>query len=151
MASAYRHVQPFTVLWAVVPSSALLITALALRHGHDGVIGVLALNWALCAAALALLGRLTIEVRGDALHWTFGYLGWPHWQVGLHEIARTEIGRPSVWRGAGIRGLGNDRLYNAAMGGPALRLTLRNGRRITLGTPEPERLEHALRAWQATP
>jgi hypothetical protein len=147
----YRHAQPFTVLWVMLPLTALAITALALKQRDPAVFGVLALSWGLCLTALALLGRLAIEVRSDVLHWGFGYLGWPRWQVRLNEIARTDIGRPSAWRGAGIKGLGSNRLYNASMGGPALQLTLRDGRRITLGTPEPDRLEAILRARMGSP
>jgi hypothetical protein len=86
-------------------------------------------------------------LRDGTLHWSFGYLGWPAWQLPLHEIARMDAGRTSVWRGAGIRGtLGQDRLYTVTVGGTALRLALHGGRSVTLGTPEPERLEAALRA-----
>ena len=142
----YRHDQPFRALWILLPLTALAVTALALRQRDAAVLGTLAMTWALCGATLALLGRLSIEVRGDALHWSFGYVGWPRWQLGIDEIARADIGRPSAWRGAGIKGLGSHRLYNAQMGGPALQLTLHDGRKITLGTPEPDRLDDALRA-----
>jgi hypothetical protein len=144
--ASYRHTQPFMALWVVLPLSSLTVTALALNQRDPAVLGVLALTWGLCAAALALLGRLAIEVRGDALHWGFGYVGWPRWHIGIGEIARTDVGRPSAWRGAGIKGLGSSRLYNASMGGPALQLTLHDGRKITLGTPEPDRLDTVLRA-----
>jgi hypothetical protein len=42
--------------------------------------------------------------------------------------------------GSGIRGPAQHRLYNVTMGGTALRLHLRDGRTVTLGTPEPARL-----------
>lgn len=142
----YRRDQPFLALWILLPLTALAVTVLALRQRDAAVFGTLSMAWALCAATLALLGRLSIELRGDVLHWSFGYLGWPRWHVGIDEIAHVEIGRPSAWRGAGIKGLGSNRLYNASMGGPALQLTLHDGRKITLGTPEPDRLDGALRA-----
>lgn len=130
----------------LLPLTALAVTALALKQGDAAVLGTLAMAWALCAVTLVLLGRLSIKVCGDELHWSFGYFGWPRWQIGLGEIARTDIGRPSAWRGAGIKGLGSNRLYNASMGGPALQITLHDGRKITLGTPEPDRLDSALHA-----
>jgi hypothetical protein len=145
----YRHTQLFVTLWVALPLTALTITALALKQRDPAVLGAVALCWALCVSTLALLGRLAIELRGDELHWSFGYVGWPHWQVRLDEIARIEAGRPSAWRGAGIRGLGQNRLYNVSIGGPALQLSLHDGRRITLGTPEPDRLEGVLRARMA--
>jgi hypothetical protein len=144
--ASYRHTQPFTALWTVLPLTSLAVTALALNQRDPALVGVLAMTWGLCACTLLLLGRLTIEVHGDELRWGFGYIGWPRWQVRLDEIARTDVGRPSAWRGAGIKGLGSNRLYNASMGGPALQLTLHDGRKITLGTPEPDRLDGFLRA-----
>jgi hypothetical protein len=46
----------------------------------------------------------------------------------------------SFGMGSGIRGPVQHRLYNVTTGGPALRLHLRDGRTVTLGTPEPARL-----------
>jgi hypothetical protein len=144
--ASYRRTQAFLALWIMLPLSSLAITALALNQRDSAVLGVLAMTWCMSAAALALLGRFAIEVRGNELHWAFGYLGWPRWHIGIGEIARTDVGRPSAWRGAGIKGLGSNRLYTASMGGPALQLTLHDGRKVTLGTPEPDRLDAILRA-----
>jgi hypothetical protein len=141
----YRHTQPFVALWVALLLTALVTTVLALRQADAAPWGTLALTWVLCASMLLLGGRLTIALRGNALCWSFGYVGWPQWQLGVDEIARTDVGRPSAWRGAGIRVLGSsNRLYNVSIGGPALQLTLHDGRRITLGTPEPDRLDAAL-------
>lgn len=141
----YRHTQPFVALWVLLPATALAVTAIAWRQRDAALLGTLLLTWGLCVSMLLVAGRMTIVLRGDALHWSFGYVGWPRWQIGVDEIARTDIGRPSAWRGAGAKGLGNNRLYNVSIGGPALQLTLHDGRRITLGAPEPDRLEAALK------
>jgi hypothetical protein len=148
---SYRHAQPFTALWVGALLTGLAVTVLAAQQRDGAVLGTVALTWALCASMLLVAGRLTIEVRDDVLHWGFGYIGWPRWQLRIDEIARTDIGRPSAWRGAGVKGLGSNRLYNARMGGPALQLTLHDGRRITLGTPEPDRLEQCLQARMPRP
>lgn len=144
--ASYRHSQLFTMLWLVLLLTALVISLLSLNQRDGGAFAALAFTWGVCAVALAGLGRMTIELRGEALHWSFGYLGWPRWHLALGEIAQIDSGRASAWRGAGIKGLGKDRLFNVSMGGPALRLTLRDGRIVTLGTPEPERLAGLLRA-----
>jgi hypothetical protein len=141
----YRHAQLFTALWVALPATAFVVSVLAWRQRDAALLGTLVLTWVLCVSVLLLAGRLTIVLRGDVLHWTFGYVGWPRWQIGVNEIARTDVGRPSAWRGAGAKGLGNNRLYNVSIGGPALQLTMHDGRRITLGTPEPDRLEAALK------
>ena len=141
---SYRHVQPFTALWLILPVSATaaLLGVLAAPSGALGVgLGFgLALALAMPAALLLLLGRLVIELRGPRLHWSFGFIGWPRWSIALDDIEHIEQTRARALQGAGIKGLGRKRLYNVSLGGPALQLAMRDGRTILLGTPEPERL-----------
>lgn len=150
---SYRHAQRFSALWLLLPISAtaLLLGVLAaprtaLEHGLG-----LAVALALPAAVLLLLGRLVIELRGPRLHWRFGYLGWPRWSVAIDDIERIEQTRSRALQGAGIKGLGSKRLYNVSLGGPALQLSMRDGRTILLGTPEPERLRSFIEARQTLP
>lgn len=93
---------------------------------------------------LLLLGRLLTEVRGDALVWRFGWLGWPCWRVPLDQIAAVEAAHSTVLEGWGIRFTREGMLYNAH-GLQAVRLTLRSGRQLRLGTREAQRLLQALR------
>jgi hypothetical protein len=58
----------------------------------------------------------------------------------LEDISQIEPVRASFAMGSGIRGPAQHRLYNVTMGGTALKLHLRDGRTVTLGTPEPQRL-----------
>jgi hypothetical protein len=147
--SAYRRAQPFTFLWVVLVL-AVVATAVAAGLSGDPRKGlVLAIVGTADAAVALLLGRLVIELRGQTLHWHFGFLGWPRWQVALHDIARVELTRVAAWRGAGIKGPRQRRLYNASLGGSALKLTMRDGREVTLGSPEPERLRAFIEARRA--
>jgi hypothetical protein len=136
--ASYRHVQPFTILWLVLPLGAV-VGMLGASAAPQAALP-LAVATVLPCALLLLLGRLVIELRGQRLHWSFGFLGWPRWSVALDEIEHTEVTRPRAIQGAGIKGLRRNRLYNVTLGGPALRMTLRDGRTVTLGTPEPQRL-----------
>jgi len=138
--ASYRHTQVFKAMWLLLPLPAAVVSALALRGGDLHQIESMAIAWGVCIVGLVGLGRLVIELRGDRLHWSFGYLGWPRWELALHEIELLQCVHVSRWRGAGIKGLGKDRLFNVSIGGPALRLTLGHNRVVTLGTPEPERL-----------
>ena len=105
---SYRHVQPFTALWLILPISAiasLLGFLAAPRTAIEQGLG-LAVALALPVTLLLLLGRLVIELRGPRLHWHFGFLGWPRWSVALDDIERIERTRSRALHGAGIKGLG---------------------------------------------
>jgi len=141
---SYRHVQPFTMLWLSLPVGAAAAALGAWATPQAGA--ALGFAAAVPAALLLTLGRLVIELRGPRLHWSFGYIGWPRWSVALEDIERIELTRARPIQGAGIKGLGRRRLFNVSMGGPALQLTLRDGRTILLGTPEPGRLRSFIEA-----
>ena len=144
--ASYRHSQPFLAMWLSMPLPAVFVSAVALRGGDASLLQGAAIAWLVCLVGLASLGRLVIELREQELHWTFGYLGWPHWSLPLRDIEQMQCVRTSAWRGAGIKGLGKDKLFTVSMGGPALRLILDGGRIVTLGTPEPERLRAFIEA-----
>lgn len=131
-AAPYRRTQPFAVMWWLLPQPALP-TALASA-------------WALCGVGWLFLGRLVIEVHAERLVWTFGWLGWPRRQPALADIGLLQCVRVSVLRGAGIRGLGKDRLFSVALGSPAPRITTRDGHGVTLGAQEPQALQAAIEA-----
>jgi len=136
---AYRHVQPYTVLWVVLPITGVA-TGLASWMSPGVPLSLLLAMVGLPLALLAVLGRLVIELDARELRWRFGWLGRPAWRVALAEIEAVEKTRAPARAGSGIRGLGRQRLYNVSIGGPAVGLKLRDGRHILLGTPEPERL-----------
>lgn len=145
--AAYRHVQPFVALWLILPLCAAVGALGAWITPQAGI--ALGIALAIPVAILLLLGRLVIEVSGQRLHWTFGFVGWPRWSIALDEIERIESTRARAIQGAGIKGLGSKRLFNVTMGGPALQLDLRDGRTIALGTPEPQRLRGFIEARQS--
>ena len=146
---AYRHVQTYWMLWVI-----LLITAgfaavmLSAQHalGSGEALGGLFIMAASLGGSLLCLGRLVIEVHADAVRWHFGYVGWPGWSAPLEQVVRIEPVRATWAWGSGIRGPSQHRLYNVTMGGPALRLHLRDGRTVTLGTPEAQRLASFIEA-----
>jgi hypothetical protein len=136
---AYRHVQPFTMLWVVLPLAGVA-TGLAAWVSPGVPMALLVAIVGLPLALLLVLGRLVIELDATELRWRFGWLGRPAWRVALAEIEAVEKTRAPATAGSGIRGLGRQRIYNVTIGGPAVGLKLRDGRHILLGTPEPERL-----------
>lgn len=126
--------------WPVLVPLAMVASALGLLpRWVDGAwvfVGI-------AAVLLLVMGRLLTEVRGDALVWRFGWLGWPRWRVPLDEVLAVEPAQSRWTEGWGIRVTGDGMLYNA-QGRQAVRLTLRSGRRLRLGTREPQRLIQAL-------
>jgi hypothetical protein len=136
---SYRHVQLYTMLWLLLPLTAA-VTAGVTWLGPGAPLALLLAIAGLPLALLLPLGRLVIELDASELRWRFGWLGRPAWREALADIVAVEKTRAPAGAGSGIRVSGRARLYNVTIGGPAVALTLRDGRRILLGTPEPERL-----------
>lgn len=137
---AYARRQVLWGLWIVLPATALLTLVLAWPALTDD-----AGRWATVAIVLgqglvlAGLSHLDVAVTGSTLSWRYGFFGWPNWSLPLAEIRRVEVAGSSWIEGWGIRRTKDGMLYNAS-GRRAVRLTLRDGRRLRLGSDEPERL-----------
>lgn len=144
--ASYRHVQPFTALWVLLPlSTAATVMGVVVSQAPNASY-TLAPALAIPLLLLLLMGRLVIELRGERLHWGFGFVGWPRWSVALAEIERLESTRARALQGAGVKGPRRHRLYNVTLGGPALQLGLKDGRTVTLGTPDAARLRAFIEA-----
>jgi hypothetical protein len=138
---AYRHVQTYTTLWLIDLAVAVITVPTVLASGGpDTQLGLLIVLATVLGLPL-ILGRLVVELDATHLRWHFGYLGWPAWSQPLAEIAITEVARADVVYGSGIKGTPKNRQFNVTVRGPALRLHLHDGRKVTLGTPEPQRLQ----------
>jgi hypothetical protein len=145
---AYRHVQTYRALWLILPLTALVLALAGPALGGRPADATAGLWWSLPAlgGALLCLGRLVIEVDGTLLRWHFGYVGWPRWQVPLADVVQVLVTPTRVAQGSGIRGSAANRQYNVTIAGPAVLLVLRDGRRVTLGSPEAERLAAFIQA-----
>ncbi|MFG6415219.1 hypothetical protein ACG02S_15085 [Roseateles sp. DC23W] len=139
----WREVQPvWPLLVVLLPIGVGVGLGLFFRKADDHE------AWLLTALPLLLtaaLGRMVTEVHGDRLTWRFGWLPWPRWQVDLDEIVTAEPARSRWIEGWGIHVTSDGRLYNAS-GTQAVRLTLRDGRRLRLGTGEPRELLQLLKS-----
>ncbi len=146
---AYRLVQPYVTLWVAglaIVVLGLLVLAPGLAAGDAQSLPGLLVMGACVSGALLCLGRLVIEVHPREVRWRFGYVGWPAWTQPLAEVAGTQVVRTRFLRGAGIRGSSRHRFYTVRPGGLALCLHLHDGRTVTLGTPDPQRLATAVDA-----
>jgi hypothetical protein len=117
------------VLAVVVAVAGVAFIAAAVADAGAVVLGV-----TLLAVALSLVAfvSVNVEVGHDGLRASSGTLPWPRVHVALADIDRVEAFdlRPMSWGGWGYRG--SVRLFRRAAWvvrrGPALKLTLRNGR-----------------------
>lgn len=136
----YRRAQVYTALWWIVPAASLVSLLPPLLAPHDAgmPVATLLLVAGSGLAALLLLGRLVVQLDDQGLSWRYGFLGWPRWRVALGDIAAVEKHR-LTGISSGIRRTQHGREYTAG-GRHAVRLTLHDGRRIVLGSDDPERL-----------
>ena len=94
--------------------------------------------------ALVLFGSLTVQVTRKNINAAFG-VGWIQFNIDVSKIQSAETVRNHWIYGWGIRWIPRGRLYNVS-GFNAVELEMENGRRIRIGTDEPERLKEAIKA-----
>lgn len=81
----------------------------------------------------------------------FGVFGWPRFRYPLERIARADVvDVPVYFWGCVMYWSPRRGLMLTLRSGPALRIVLTNGRRITVSTPDPEAAVRAIEAAQAT-
>lgn len=142
---SYSHSQSMKSLWLIVTASALLISVTVARLPAGDPVWPLAPILLGHVALLLVFGSLTIELDAHMIEWRFGLLGKPRWRMPLDNIASVELARTSWLEGWGIRHTREGMLYNAH-GFGAIRLRLKNGRSLRLGSDEPEHLKTFLEA-----
>lgn len=140
----YESRQTVWTLWLLAPVPALLVLMTLGQRGDAVGLWVSAFIVASHLGLLLVLGRFTVAVGEAQVAWHFGFLGRPRWQLPLADITAVDITTSSGWEGWGIRSTKTGMLYNAS-GLGAVRLTLRDGRSLRLGSPEPERLAGCIR------
>lgn len=141
----YSRTQVLRLLWAIsLPVTVGVAFALMAEKGTAGWPGV-ALLLLVTVGTLLVLGSFTVEVGEGRVQWRFGVLGWPRWQVALDEVTGVEVTTTTALEGWGIHRTKTGMLYNA-QGLQAVRLRLRDGRTLRLGSDEPERLAGVITA-----
>lgn len=140
---SYRSSQWLLGLWIILPLVLALVIATTWNLHQPAWAWMLTSS--VLALSLAVLGRLVIELRGQVLHWHYGFFGWPRWQLPLGEIEDLQAARGAAAH-AGIQLGSRQSSFTAALGSPALLFTRKDGRRILLGSPEPEHLAQFIRA-----
>jgi hypothetical protein len=137
--SYYRHTQVGTLILGMLGAGMLLIVAILLVGGRAAPLLVVL---AILVVSAVLFAALTVEIQGRDLTVRFGP-GLIRKRVPLATIRSCAVVRNPWWYGWGIRRTPRGWLYNVS-GFAAVELTLQDGRRLRIGTDEPERLCQAI-------
>jgi hypothetical protein len=129
------------IIWSLL--AIILITSAALigSSSHREPPMVVSIILLVC---LALFYKLRITIKDDTLYASFG-LGIVRKRVRLTEIVGCEPIRIRWWYGWGIHLTPYGWLYNVS-GFDAVAVTLRDGRKLALGTDDPHGLTTAIRS-----
>ena len=136
---SYERSQVLWPLWVVLPACTIAVAMSLSAADPDELPWLLAVFTAVPVVLLLALGRLQVQLDGQALEWRFGFLGWPRWRVAMADIESVEVVRTGWVTGWGIHRGKDGWIYNAS-GFDAVRLTLRDRRVIHLGSAEARRL-----------
>jgi len=137
--TSYRHTQIGLVVVGVLAASIGLVAALALSTEWHPVVLVVLL---MLVVALALFHSLTVEIRGSELVVSFG-IGFPRFTYQLSRAREVRVVRNPWFYGWGIHATPDGWLYNVS-GFFAVEIVFVDGRKVRIGTDEPNELYHAL-------
>jgi hypothetical protein len=136
----YEHTQRGSLIIWSVGAAILIILAMTYLFG---IVWITALVLGIMVFALAICSTLTVSVCDDTLRIRFGPLplirkSWP-----VAEIALATVVTNPWYYGWGIRWTPTGPLYNVS-GYGAVEVTLRSGKKVRIGTDEPEALRRAI-------
>jgi hypothetical protein len=134
----YEHTQfGHVIIWSLL---AIILVASGGLIGHRAPPVIVSTILLVC---LVLFYRLKISIEDDTLSASFG-LGVIRKKVRLAEIASCEPIRIRWWHGWGIHLTPRGWLYNVS-GFDAVAITLHDGKKLALGTDDPNGLATAIR------
>lgn len=139
----YQHTQssPWSFRSAIL--ALLLLTAAGSALAGDWIsLAIVAAVAALVSVLAIVFGRLTVEVTESAVQASFGW-GWPRRSQQWHEVTSVKVVRNRWWYGLGIRWFPGGTLWSV-WGLDAVEFDLAQGRKLRIGTDEPEALKAAV-------
>lgn len=144
MEPEYRQTQYGALMFGVFTVTGVLIVVVAMAIIAEGRWFSAIFMIGLYLFGLASFFALTVEISGGQLKFWFG-IGMIRKSYPLSEIQSVkEVKNPwyTFW---GIKSIPGGWLYAIAPG-PAVEITLKNGRIVSLGTNQPEALRRAIEA-----
>jgi hypothetical protein len=137
--TAYRHSQVFKLLWILMPAVAV-VSALIVWFSEDpDRMVALVILAVVNVFVLLCLGRLVVEIDATRLKWSFGWLNLLRWEKSLADIAAVEKCTVTGVGGSGIKVSREGWVYSAG-GATGVRVTMRDGKRLRIGSDDHERL-----------
>jgi hypothetical protein len=134
-----------TTNWPVIAAAAAGGLALALfgrpwAGPWPGMIGPLAIVLGALVLGLATSTSLRVTTGPRGVRIRCGAFGWPRFGYPRERISDAEIVTVSIWRtwNSGFNWTPRGGWTFVLRSGPALRLTLTNGRRVTIGITDPQ-------------
>lgn len=136
----YEHTQRGSVILAAV-GTAIILILLSMLIFEPVIVPVLVLI--ILIIVLAIMSRLTVSITDDHVKIRFGPVGLVHKEWPLADIiSATPVTNQWIY-GWGIRWTPHGPLYNVA-GSQAVEILLQSGKKVRIGTDEPEALCRAL-------
>jgi len=142
---SYQHTQYSKVLFLLLglPFTVCLLAALTIPSQQYTLLSISAA----IGIVAGLFSSLTIRVGDRFLHWRFGP-GVVSKKIALAQIKHFEITRTTWLEGWGIHYTSRGWLYSVS-GFDALLITLKDGKRLMLGSNDVVKLHAALSAWSS--
>jgi hypothetical protein len=110
-----------------------------------GLIGPIAVVLAVLVVVLATSTSLRVTAGPRGVQVRCGVFGWPRFNYSRERIAAADVVAVSIWSWSyGINWTPRGGWAFVLRSGPALRLTLSNGRRVTVGVTDPQAALDAL-------
>ena len=135
----YKHTQIGYVM--IFCGAVALFIALELFYRKASATAMLG-GFAAIFIIMGLFAALTVEIRDGLLKFCFG-LGLIRKKLKIVEIESCEIVRNPWYYGWGIHATGKGWIYNVS-GFEAVEIFMSDGRRLRIGTDEPELLRKAI-------
>ena len=124
----------------VTGALALMLLGRPWAGPWPGMIVPLAIVLGALALTLVTMSSLRVTTGPRGIHIRCGVFGWPRVAYPRERISGGEVVTVSVWRtwNAGISWSPRGGWTFVLRSGPAMRLTLSNGRRVTVGVKDPQ-------------
>src|ERR1041385_3524173 len=149
MALRYSHTQRGTTLVLIVSGGMLLAFGVVLFTLSTTKQSTPPFVWAVVGFAMVIsivsawiFSTLHVEVDDQAVRWHFGQ-GVPRFSLPLHGIQSGRVVNNPWYYGLGIHYTPNGWLYNVS-GDSAVEIVRLEGRRVRIGSDEPEALAAAI-------
>jgi len=145
----YRHHQRGTPITALLTTAELILIGLVFSTGPTRTtVLLLVVVTAVLAVLFVLFLRMTVEVDEQTIAVSLLLGAWRNsWRV--VDLAAAELVPISRRYGLGVHGFRGNWLFNVS-GRRGVRLSFADGRKVVIGSDEPERLLAALRVARLT-